>query len=227
MENLDCVVSLTTWKGRIADQDTQLALYSLIKQKTKYKFKVILTLSKEEFPNQINELPENIKLLYENKIIDIIWADNNNKALKKLYPICTMYDCPILTTDDDIICKDSIVERFMEEHEKFPNMVLSEGGITVIGIPLTGGFRLFPKDSFLNIDPKYFREFFQTAEDDLYIAILMAIKGTPLKYVHSGLMMEIPRKMKDATALRRTYCRINRTACKTNLINQLKKDKII
>ena len=160
-EDLDCIVSVTTWKGRINDEDTFHSLFSLIRQKSKYKFKVVLTLSKEEFPNQYDDLPKIIKLMYNNEYIDIIWADGNYKALKKVYPIRNMYDCPIMTTDDDIICDDGIIDKFMDIHKENPEMVLSEGGITVCGMPLTGGFRLFPKDSFLNIDPKYFKTCFE------------------------------------------------------------------
>ena len=227
MEQLDCVVSVTTWKGRINDQDTFRSLFSLINQKTKYKYKVVLTLSKEEFSNQYDDLPETLKLMYDYHCIDIIWADNNYKAFKKLYPIMHMYDCPIMTTDDDIICNENIIERFMDEHQKTPNAVLSEGGIRKLGMQLTGGFRLFPKDSLLDISPEYFKVFFKNAEDDLYISILMAYKGTPLRYIHTGLMCEIPRKMNDNTALRNTYRRINAAECKNFLIEALKRDKII
>jgi len=227
MEQLDCIVSVTTWKGRINDIDTAHSLFSLIRQKTKYKYKVVLTLSKEEFPNLYDDLPENIKLMYDCKYIDIVWADGNYKALKKLYPVCKLYDCPIMTTDDDVICQEDTVERFMDAHLQNPNVVLSECGISVLNLPLTGYFRLFPKGSFLDIDQKYFSECFQTAEDDLYLAILMKIKGTQLKYLHTGLIKEIPRKMNDSTALRHTYNRINRSSCVNKLIEKLKQDKII
>ncbi len=227
MEQLDCVVSVTTWKGRINDEDTYMSLFSLINQKTKYKFKVVLTLSKEEFPNQYNDLPETLKLMYDNHSIDIIWADNNYKAFKKLFPIMHLYDCPILTTDDDILCHEGIVERFMDEHQKTPKCVLSETGIIRCGLCLTGGFRLFPKDSLLDISPDYFKEYFKNAEDDVYISILMAYKGTQLRYIHSGMMKEIPRKMNDSTALRHTYRKIDAGTCKRNLIAALKRDKVI
>ena len=227
MEQLDCIVSVTTWKGRINDIDTAHSLFSLIKQKTKYKYKVVLTLSKDEFPNLYDDLPENIKLMYDNKFIDIVWADGNYKALKKLYPVCKLYDCPIMTTDDDVICQEDTIERFMDAHLQNPNVVLSECGIRVLNFPLTGYFRLFPKGSFLDIDQKYFSECFQTAEDDLYLAILMRIKGTQIQYLHTGLIKEIERKKNDSTALRHTYNRINRSSCVNKLIEKLKQDKII
>lgn len=227
MDNLDCIVSLTTWKKRINDPDTSLAIYSLINQITKYKYKIILTLSIEEFPNQYNDLPDSIKLMYDEQYIDILWADNNYKALKKIYPIRNLYDCPIMTTDDDIVCKDGIIEKFMDEHIKTPNTVLSEGGIRRNGLSLTGGFRLFPKNSLLNISPEYFKTYFQNAEDDLYISILMKYKNTSLRYIHSGLTIEIPRKINDETALKNIYRKINTNTCVKNLTLALKRDKII
>jgi len=227
MEQLDCIVSITSWKGRIHDKDTAYALFSLIRQKTKYKFKVVLTLSKEEFPNLEKDLPEDIRLMYEGNAIDIVWADGNYKALKKLYPVCKLYDCPIMTTDDDVLCKDNTIEAFMDAHRQDPKVVLSECGINVLGMPLTGYFRLFPKDSFLDVDPKYFKECFQTAEDDLYLATLMRLKGTRLKYLHTGLIREIPRKMLDWTALRHTYNRIDKMGCVNKLMQRLRQDKII
>lgn len=225
--NLDCVVNLTTWKQRINDSDTFRSIYSLIRQKTKYHFKVFLTLSKEEFPLMNNELPDVLYELYKQKFIDIIWTENNYKALKKLYPIIHLYNCPIMTTDDDIICDEKIVECFMDMHFKYPYDVLSEQGITVNGIDLPGGFRLFPKNSFLDIDPNYFKECFETLEDDFYIALLMKYKNTKIRYIHSGLIQQIQRKRYDKTALRNTYEFVNRNKYAFNLENALKRNRII
>ena len=61
MENLDCVVSLTSWKGRIYHPDVPKVIYSIIRQKTQYKFKVVLVLSEDEFKNKEQDLPDSIK----------------------------------------------------------------------------------------------------------------------------------------------------------------------
>lgn len=227
MDNLDCIVSLTSWKKRINKPLTSKAIFSLINQKTKYKYKIILTLSKEEFPNRYNDLPNKIKLMHDENYIDILWADNNYKALKKLYPVYNLYDCPIMTTDDDIICKPGVIERFMNEHIKTPNMVLSESGIKKNNLFLTGKFRLFPKNSILNISPEYFKTCFKNIEDDMYIAVLMQYKNTPLRYIRSRLVKEIQPKKKDTTALRNVYKKINVNECIDCLKNQLKNDGII
>lgn len=227
MNDLDCIVSLTTWKERIADRDTAKAIYSLIRQNTRYKYRVILTLSKEEFPNEVDDLPETIRLFYDNGLIDIIWAAGNYKALKKLYPVSYMYDVPILTTDDDIICSPDIVECFMNEHMKNKSVVISEQGIIKCGYRLTGGFRLFPQDSFIKVNPEYFARYFNSLEDDLFIAVLLRIKGTAVKYLHTHKMFEIRQKENDRTALRRQYTKTNCEKCKNDLIAALKRDGII
>ena len=61
----DVCVSLTSWRGRIYSEIVQLVLFSLIKQKTKYRYKVVLVLSEEEFPKKEAELPANIVKLAE------------------------------------------------------------------------------------------------------------------------------------------------------------------
>lgn len=56
----DVCVSLTSWRGRIYSEIVQLVLFSLLKQKTKYRYKVVLVLSTDEFPKKEAELPANI-----------------------------------------------------------------------------------------------------------------------------------------------------------------------
>ena len=53
------------------------------------------------------------------------------------------------------------------------------------------------------------------------------IKETKLKYLHTGLIKEIPRKKTDKTALRHSYGKINRSLCVKKLFEKLKQDKII
>ena len=63
--NYQCIVSLTSWRGRIFSEIVQLVLFSLLKQKTKYRYKVVLVLSTDEFPKKEAELPANIVKLVE------------------------------------------------------------------------------------------------------------------------------------------------------------------
>ena len=119
MEDLDCVVSLTSWKGRIYHPDVPKVIYSIIRQKTQYKFKVVLVLSTDEFPNKEEDLPENIRILSETNNIEILWLKENLKAFKKYYATHLKYkNVPIMTTDDDILLHQDCIETFMNNYKK-------------------------------------------------------------------------------------------------------------
>ena len=100
---MDCIVSLTSWKGRINNPDLPRVLFSIFSQKTKYEYEVNLTLSLEEFPNKEKDLPELLNDFVDDGRMKITWVEGNTRALKKLYPLIENTKVPILTTDDDII----------------------------------------------------------------------------------------------------------------------------
>lgn len=79
---LDCVVGLTSWRGRLYSDIVQLVLFSLLKQKTKYRYKVVLVLSEEEFPGKEKEVPGNILMMARNMPnLSILWTWKNTRAL--------------------------------------------------------------------------------------------------------------------------------------------------
>ena len=119
-EPYSVIVSLTSWRGRIFSEIVQLVLFSLLKQKTKYRYKVVLVLSTDEFPKKEAELPPNIVKMAELvPNFSLLWTVKNTKALKKLDPTMATYpDLPVITTDDDIIVKAAFVESFMEMHNQ-------------------------------------------------------------------------------------------------------------
>ena len=59
-DQLDCIVSLTSWKGQIYTESVPLHLYCLTHQKTSYNYKVVLVLSDEEFPGKEKDIPKTI-----------------------------------------------------------------------------------------------------------------------------------------------------------------------
>ena len=64
-----CIISLTSWVGRIANIGQ--TLFSLLKQGK--DFHIVLTLTIKEFPNKEADLPEAIKLFVDNNLIEILW----------------------------------------------------------------------------------------------------------------------------------------------------------
>lgn len=60
MQKYDMILSLTSWKGRIYDPSFLVVLLSMLKQNTTAKYKVVLVLSEDEFPNKEVELPQKL-----------------------------------------------------------------------------------------------------------------------------------------------------------------------
>lgn len=228
MEDLDCVVSLTSWKGRIYHPDVPKVIYSIIRQKTQYKFKVVLVLSTDEFPNKEEDLPDSIKMMSELNYIEILWCKENLKAYKKYYPTHLKYfNIPIMTTDDDIMLKPNTIETFMNCHKKNPNTIIAEWGHPIKGnYFITGYFRLYPPNALLEIPSFFFTEYFYNAEDDAYNAVLAKLKNTKTKIISSKCVQQIDNGLQKV-AFVKTYKKINPQPCINNLLKALKQLKII
>lgn len=225
----DCVVSLTTWRGRINHPDLPKVLYSIFRQQTKYKFKVVLVLSEEEFPEKENIIPETIKLFVESEILEIIWCYKNTKAYKKLHPTIKKYsNIPIMTTDDDILLMSNAIETFMNIHQQYPNKILSEDGIFKKDfspqIYLTGFFRLYPPNSLYDANEDDFLNFYDGLEDDAYNAILAIIKGTETIIKLNTKCVKIINDYElDKVALYKKYAKVNLQNLHNNFVNELNK----
>lgn len=93
-------ISLTSWKARI--NTVAKTLYSLIKMCP--GFHIVLVLSKDEFPLMEKELPDNLMLFVENKLIELFWIRPNLKSFKKvLFTMDKYRDVPVISADDDCI----------------------------------------------------------------------------------------------------------------------------
>lgn len=227
--DFDCVISLTTWRGRINHPDVPKVLFSIFRQKTQYKFKVVLVLSEEEFPEKDAAIPSEIKMFVDNGLLEIIWTVDNLKAYKKLYPTMKKYpNVPIMTTDDDIFLESTCVETFMNQHKNTPNTILTEGGHSFMAHDeiVTGVFRLFPPNSLLDVDPSYFKICYNACEDDAYLAVLAKLKGTHTRILNTGLAKESKSNIQNV-AFRHEYLKISAANCRQKLYAALRKDGII
>lgn len=228
--NVDCIVSLTTWKGRINNPDLPKVLYSIFRQETKYKFKVVMTLSTVDFPNKEADLCDALKMFIEQKLIEIIWVNDNLRAFKKVCPIMDIYpDTPILTTDDDIILLKNAVETFMDVHQKYPDCILTELGHRLVDKDeiCTGSFRLFPPHSLFKLPTDYFMKYFGGYEDDVYMAILAKMVGRKTLILKKGICFEIKSPSYNANALNHIYTKMPWVRCRKNLLLALKQQKLI
>lgn len=100
MGGLKGIISLTSWRGRIATAG--LTIFNLMK--TCDGFKVALTLSSDEFPGKLGDLPDDIRLLAETRAIDLIWAEKDYKSFKKVLFAMKRYPgLPVVSADDDCL----------------------------------------------------------------------------------------------------------------------------
>ena len=223
-EPYSVVVSLTSWRGRIYSEIVQLVLFSLLKQNTKYRYKVVLVLSEEEFPRKEAELPENIvKMAEKVEHLEILWTYRNTRALKKLDPTMAAYpDLPVITTDDDIIVKEDFVEQFMNAHTSHPKDIIYAHVWDFPANPeikISGMGRLFPPHSLYPLDEKLFDTCFKGAEDDVWNGIRVWLAGTKVSKLGAWPFVEqIPI---GETAFFRVFSKINTEECYKALLTHL------
>lgn len=121
--NEDVIVSLTSYYKRFPT--LKWTLESLMQQKTKYKFKLVLVLSQEDI-DKYGKTPEYLKS-YEKRGLKVLVVNENIRSYKKAF---YTYDVsiPMITTDDDVYYPSWWLEGLMVESEKTPNMVLAYRG---------------------------------------------------------------------------------------------------
>ena len=181
----DVVVSFTTFRGRIYDSTTLQVISALVKQQTRFNYKVIMVLSREELGSNF-AMPEGIQHLLECfPNFEVLWTDKDTKPLKKLDPTMEKYpDIPIITLDDDDLCDPFIVEHMMTEHildpfyalgtwmEPTPNMVRWVAGV-----------RLWPPHCLYKFPLQDYYTYYDGILDDNFNAMRCAYKMTPVKEV--------------------------------------------
>ena len=223
-EDFSYVVSLTSYPARIRMPEVPLVIYSIIRQKTSHKFKLVLVLSKLEFPNGFDDLPDAIQQFIKSGYVEPIWLADNLRAYKKwIGPHIKYPDKPIMTTDDDIILDSDIVDLFIRESKKHPGCIITEHGFELghTGDIITGHFRLFPVGSLLDLPTTYFVECYRGLEDDAYNAYLATLKGTRTIILHSGKTHILETGGFVGTAFSKSYSKVSPLECRDRLANRL------
>lgn len=114
--------SLTTYPARI--HEVYYTICSLLIQSSPAN-KIILTLTKEEFPNGESSLPSKILKLKENGL-EILWVDINLKPHNKYFHVIKKYpEATIVTVDDDIIYSRHMLSKLIKSYKQFPRAVIA------------------------------------------------------------------------------------------------------
>ena len=93
------IISLTSWKARI--NTVHITIENILEKCPNWH--IVLVLSEDEFPQKEEELPQNLKALFDK--IEILWVKKNWKAFKKVaftlrkYPTvpssASRHSCPL------------------------------------------------------------------------------------------------------------------------------------
>lgn len=117
------IVSLTSFPARI--NTTHFAINTLLQQNLKPD-KVVLWLSKEQFPNKENDLPTEITNLIQLGL-EIKWCDDDIRSFKKLIPSLKEYPNDIIiTADDDIYYEKDWLESLYAKHIESPTSIIAQ-----------------------------------------------------------------------------------------------------
>ena len=119
------IISLTSYPARIKYVPT--VINSLLNQSLK-PYKIILWLSKNQFPNGNKGLPKNLIDLVD-KGLTIEYNNENDgdiKSYRKLIPTLKKYPNNIIVTaDDDIIYDKNWLEKLYKTHLKHPKDIVA------------------------------------------------------------------------------------------------------
>ncbi|MCL1989895.1 MAG: hypothetical protein FWG67_03295 [Defluviitaleaceae bacterium] len=113
-------ISLTSYPARI--NQIHLTIETLLNQSKKVD-QILLWLSKNQFPNLENDLPEEL-LAQLDQGFEIRWVDDDLKPHKKYYYVMKEYPNDIIiTVDDDLLYEEDMVEKLYQSYLKFPKAV--------------------------------------------------------------------------------------------------------
>lgn len=176
-------ISLTSWKARI--NTVSKTLYSLVKMCP--GFHIVLVLSKDEFPLMEKELPDNLMLFVENKLIELFWIRPNLKSFKKvLFTMDKYRDVPVISADDDCIytCNyaQELYDKWIESKMKLGLISFRKSkqvgcpvGCSLLHSPIIGKF-------YRSEFKKYKRK---NLQDDAFYFLIYTKHKIPFKALHN------------------------------------------
>ena len=168
------IVSLTSWAKRIGN--VKDVLISLLNQTKKADF-IELNLSLLEFPKKEKSLPKDlIKLIKENKTVEINWVENNPGVFKKIIPTLKKFygqDYYLLSVDDDWIYRNDYIKLMVNYLEQSKSDTFCLANAIVIGNRQIYCSTCFEADFW----EKLTQEVIDTRIDDSYIEYYLKCKG--------------------------------------------------
>lgn len=123
--SLPIVVSLTSFPARI--NRVWIVIESMLRQ-TPGPERIVLWLSKDQFPNELNDLPENL-VSQTDRGLEIRFVEGDIRSHKKYYYAFTEFkDKYILTIDDDLLFPSTFVNDVYVCAKRHNNSVIANFG---------------------------------------------------------------------------------------------------
>ena len=120
-EQYDFIVAMTTYKPRLQNGNIVNHVKSLLMQDTKLKFKLVITLYKDDVQYVP---PELMFMLRSYKNMELIVANENLRPhLKYFYTMLKYRNLPIITVDDDVHYENNLFQKLYDNYLKYPNCV--------------------------------------------------------------------------------------------------------
>jgi len=115
------VVSLTSFPKRISN--VRVVIECLLRQ-TIAPDMIVLWLSTEQFPNQYDDLPTNLKNIKSDRV-KIRFVEGDIRSHKKYYYAFKEYPNDyVITVDDDIFYPPNMIDELLRAKEKYGNAVI-------------------------------------------------------------------------------------------------------
>lgn len=117
----DLIISLTSYPKRIGY--VWMTIETLLRQDVLPE-KIILYLSKRQFPKQYDDLPANL-LKLQNRGLEIIFVDDDLRSHKTYYYAMTEFpDKCVLTVDDDCLYPEDMIKALWDTHLQYPQAIV-------------------------------------------------------------------------------------------------------
>ena len=176
--NEQIICAMTSWKQRISNVP---AVMDSLLNNFFVPDKIVLTLSEEEFRNRVipNEIDVYIKS-HSDKV-QLNWVKENTKVWKKILPVFKLYpkDC-IISVDDDVLYKRSLIRDLWFKHLEFPNNPISTAMTLINGSPQHCGAanldKLIYYGNILNVVDKH-PEIFKLKSSDTFFCYMLLLNN--------------------------------------------------
>lgn len=122
------VVCLTTYPARI--KKVWLVIDSLYNQTIKPS-KIYVVLTKEEFPNELKDLPSNLKRFIGFGVNVIFVEENLRPHNKYYYALLNIKNRDIITVDDDLLYWEDTIERLVGLQKKNENSICTNKALFI------------------------------------------------------------------------------------------------